>query len=706
MTTIRFSHEEFEEVLAQALDKQGLAFENDGYRGSELRYHILVRKSEHAEITVEIASSIGRDGFADGAGQNSIRLWIMGENKPLAEKTQKYVTRVAGWERRLTEVLNETLDIAKAIPLCVKCGAPMKKRASAKGEFWGCSRYPNCDYTMNILSESVRENLDDNFTSKQWAKQQREQDAVPNCPQCGTPMVKRNGYKGLFWGCPKYPNCRGTRNIAEVVQPDLPMAPAKVFKPSEYQQAIFDWVTKWVATSESRSLIVEALAGSGKTTTGVEMLKLVPTNQDVLFVAFNKHIATELAKRAPSHVKVSTYHSLGYSSVRQAFGDVRVDENKVDNILSSIMDKYVYKPIFSTIKQLVSLVKANLTGTSVSELLDMADHYGIELNGDSELIFSTVAKVVGMSGSMTAVIDYDDMCWMPVAQSLPMKQYDFLFIDEAQDTNKVQIALALKSIKENGRIVAVGDRHQSLYGFRGADVNAIPNLIESLEADVLPLSITYRNPKLVVELVNQKFPEIPLQAADWAKDGVIRYIHASEALIEYKAGDMVLCRCNAPLVEPAFALIRRGVKAIIRGRDIGSNLLSLVRKMRVNSLQDLITKLTEYKVKEMAKLQAAEKNNQAQSLEDKVDTIIALSDGIDTIVELEDRIETIFSDDQAGVVFSSVHRAKGLEAEKVYLLHPELMPHKSAKKDWEVQQERNIEYVALTRTLSELIYVS
>jgi superfamily I DNA/RNA helicase len=128
--------------------------------------------------------------------------------------------------------------------------------------------------------------------------------------------------------------------------------------------------------------------------------------------------------------------------------------------------------------------------------------------------------------------------------------------------------------------------------------------------------------------------------------------------------------------------------------------------MRMNSLQDLITKLTEYKFKEIAKLHAAEKNTQAQSLEDKVDTILALTDGIDTIVELEDRIETIFSDDVVGVVFSSVHRAKGLEAEKVFLLHPELMPHKMAKKDWEMEQERNIEYVALTRTLSELIYVS
>jgi superfamily I DNA/RNA helicase len=82
-----------------------------------------------------------------------------------------------------------------------------------------------------------------------------------------------------------------------------------------------------------------------------------------------------------------------------------------------------------------------------------------------------------------------------------------------------------------------------------------------------------------------------------------------------------------------------------------------------------------------------------------------LSEGCTTIRELQDKIDAIFSDDAEGVVFSSIHKAKGLEAERVFILHPELMPHPMAKQDWEQVQERNIEYVAITRTLSELIYV-
>ena len=102
---------------------------------------------------------------------------------------------------------------------------------------------------------------------------------------------------------------------------------------------------------------------------------------------------------------------------------------------------------------------------------------------------------------------------------------------------------------------------------------------------------------------------------------------------------------------------------------------------------------------------AANKNTQAQALEDKVETILALADGCDDIGCLEDKIKLIFSEKAEGVVFSSIHRAKGLEAQRVYILHPELLPHPMAKADWEKEQEKNIEYVAITRTLDQLIYV-
>jgi len=66
-------------------------------------------------------------------------------------------------------------------------------------------------------------------------------------------------------------------------------------------------------------------------------------------------------------------------------------------------------------------------------------------------------------------------------------------------------------------------------------------------------------------------------------------------------------------------------------------------------------------------------------------------------------IEQIFSDNgKAGVKLSSVHRAKGLEANVVWILCPDLMPHPKAEQPWEQEQEMNLKYVAITRAKREL----
>jgi len=305
------------------------------------------------------------------------------------------------------------------------------------------------------------------------------------------------------------------------------------------------------------------------------------------------------------------------------------------------------------------------------------------------------------------VVDFDDMCWIPVIQHLPCTKYDIIIVDELQDTNATQVELALMSVKDNGTVIGVGDSKQSIYGFRGADVNAIPNLINRLNAETLPLSITYRNPQSVVDLVNNKFPEIHFEGRKNAPPGKVQNIPDYSLTELAKVGDMILCRVNAPLVEYCFEFIRQGIKATIRGRDIGKNLISLIEKFekQTSVLLDLLYNMSEYRDLETSKMIASNKVSQAIALADKVNTIIALADGCTTIQEIKDRIETIFSDDNPGILLSSVHKAKGLESKRVFILKPDLMPHPLAKQEWERDQEKNIEYVAYTRALEELYIV-
>lgn len=609
---------------------------------------------------------------------------------------------------------------AKRVPSCPRCGGQMilRHRKDGTGDFWGCRLFPACRGTREVEEavEAVEPALtgkdygmpEDDFQKmvKELDPERKFDEEIQRRDREDEERAQRE--KAQLETDAVYPE-EWKRQQGESAPES---AEPKKFSASKYQLAIFSWTTKWSKSRESRTLVVEAGPGCGKTRTLTELLPLIPRSLDVCYLAFNKHTVADMRQKAEkkglTHIKIRTDHSLGFAACRAAFGnDLKVDKHKVDAILEGMLPRDQFGYLYSPIKKLVSLVKANLLGTSREELLELVTYHNIDLNGETEVVFMTVAAVVAKCLSITSVVDYDDQVWLPVVLNLPCHQHDMLLVDEAQDTNKSTTALFLKSIKPNGKIIAVGDRHQSLYGFRGADAEAIPNLIKNLDADVLPLSISYRLPKSHVRDLNQMMPSANLESPDWAIEGVIRNLSVDKALVEWKSGDMVLCRTNAPLVKPAFQLIRRGVKAIIRGRDIGSGLLDLVKKMKAGSLVELLVSLRKYETEEVAKLVAADKGLQAQNLEDKVETIIALADGITSITALEERIDKIFSDENdAGVIFSSVHRAKGLEAERVYILHRELMPHPMAKQPWEKVQEENCMYVAHSRSLNEKIYVS
>ena len=91
---------------------------------------------------------------------------------------------------------------------------------------------------------------------------------------------------------------------------------------------------------------------------------------------------------------------------------------------------------------------------------------------------------------------------------------------------------------------------------------------------------------------------------------------------------------------------------------------------------------------------------------DAINTLLILSEKFDTKEELIAHIKDIFKEDSKGVCLSTVHKAKGLEAENVYILCNSSMPSKLAVHEWEKQQERNIMYVAYTRAKNKMGFVS
>lgn len=485
------------------------------------------------------------------------------------------------------------------------------------------------------------------------------------------------------------------------------------FQPSEFQQAIYDWVDAHI--EQPGALIVEAVAGSGKTTTIVHAADKIPTDHKAVFLAFNKSIATELGAKLPNHVESKTLNALGWALCRARLGKgITVDRNKTRDLIR----KHLPEEAELVMGELMSLIgkakshgliptgMATPSGTyeaTRERWIQLMDRYDIDPDETVETFITWAGVLLREGLNEQQALDFDDQLYMPVALDLGAWRYDWVIIDEAQDVSHVQRTLLRKFLSHNGRLIAVGDSRQAIYGFRGADAQSLSNIARVFRAETLPLSITYRCPRNIVEIAQRYVPQI--QCSDSAEDGEVLHPKAW-SVDSFSCSDLVVCRNTAPLIELAYKCISEGRPVRVLGREIGTGLINVVKKAagkRVKTLESFRPKLQLWRDRQMAKAQDDESRQNA--IADKVECIAILMQGHETIAELIAAIESIFSDQTKGVTLATVHKAKGLESPRVFILEPELMPSKWAKKAWQEEQENNLIYVAVTRALETLVYL-
>ncbi len=157
--------------------------------------------------------------------------------------------------------------------------------------------------------------------------------------------------------------------------------------------------------------------------------------------------------------------------------------------------------------------------------------------------------------------------------------------------------------------------------------------------------------------------------------------------------------------------MKRDVSCRILGRDIGASLISVVKKLRPINLEDLDKKLGVWLEREVNKALAEDRN--PERLYDQADCLRFFVDSLDedsrTVDSLLAKIELMFTDQPQAtrLTLSTVHKAKGLEFETVFILDMEkYMPSRWATQEWAKVQERNIIYVAVTRAKSTLVYIN
>lgn len=549
-----------------------------------------------------------------------------------------------------------------------------------------------------------------------------------------------------------------------------------IANPSDYQMAVFRFIigqlkqpsgTSGVSRMSSRlptskgspkkSLMVEAVAGAGKTTTIVAGSRLVLSTMPsakVLFLAFNTAIVNELKSRLPEEVEARTLNSAGNAILKRylmGFGaPPSVERWKVSTIMRNLMTSDDRNNYGEDVRFLVGMCKSlgvvpegsGLIGIDdqVSDdetLMGILRYYGKYIKAEHRApTFNFVRQVLSASVRDRSIIDFDDQKYLTVTMRnsqgsvLSAFKYDVVMVDEAQDLNAVDLALLKMMVKPNGMVIGVGDTNQAIYGFRGADVDSIENFKLAFNAESLPLSITYRCARNIVDSAKMIYPII--EAAPNAVDGEV-YSYASFNAKLFNAGDLIVCRNNAPLIQFAFRLISNRVPVFVRGRDIGKDLISTIERVSgsptrgtdrvsfgaktvVNLAEDLRQwTLTQI---EIIRSQNPDDEDSIQRLNDKVDTIkVFIADCVDNRIDsVLSAIRTLFQTDgrdtddayqsRGKVVLSTVHKAKGLEAERTFILNETLFHPRWVKKGtWQSTQEDNLQYVARTRAKNLLGFI-
>ena len=528
------------------------------------------------------------------------------------------------------------------------------------------------------------------------------------------------------------------------------------YTPSRYQATIFDWVM----TGEG-NVVVDACAGSGKTTTSVDAIKLF--GGDALAVAFNREIADVLADRLQgTSAKATTAHAHGLSALRwHCFS-----RNGLNGAVEIEVDKKEgkYPEMFAAAAEAISERRdrgepVTLCGAPVSadqvaaivadgfpvaecvELTKLARMFLLDFDSDrfergldqlarrydvdvDALLWPLVVLAVrnalrrGCEAPESGKwrVDFGDMIWLPNILGLRPKQYDLVLVDECQDISTAARRLLIASVKRGGRMMFIGDRFQAINGFAGADAESFDAIINETRAQVLPLSVCYRCP--TSHLARARAWRNDIEARPGAPVGTIRTLERIDYVDIAAQGDLVICRRTAPLIGLCFELIAAGTSAMVRGRaDMSQGLVKIIKRASKRLAGDawqgsFVERLAAHEEAAAVNLRARARDEQAadaavDALADRTECvrIIHRSSGATSKDALIAAVERIFATKEAAVTLSTVHRAKGLEADRVVILEHDRLMSARATQAWQIEQEENLAYVAYTRAKREIIEI-
>jgi superfamily I DNA/RNA helicase len=422
--------------------------------------------------------------------------------------------------------------------------------------------------------------------------------------------------------------------------------------------------------------------------------------QPILYLAFNKDVADEAlaSDEFPSTTTIKTLNGIGHKCWSDGIGKkLAWTGTKTRDLLREQIkelsrdDATEVWDSFFDICQTIGLAKnlGYIPAGKFTHAKPLINRDGLEERIENQLSslcwdLVDLTLINSIKTATAGTIDFDDQIYMPALFGGSFPRYPLVLVDEDQDLSPANHALLQKLAR--GRIVAVGDRWQSIYYFRGATTGSVDKLKLRYNMTEMPLSTSFRCPQAIVEAARWRAPLLK-----WNKPGG-RY-EKLEKFPNIPENAAIICRNNAPLLKLAYKLLGEGRSVQIAGGEIGPKIIGLMRKIgdEGDSRDILLGKIAEWRRERL------EKTNSPVTVNDQADCMTLFASWGQTLEQAVAYANRIFYE-QGAITLTTGHKAKGKEWEMVYHLDPHLCRNDD--------QDLNLRYVITTRAKSELYEVN
>lgn len=474
------------------------------------------------------------------------------------------------------------------------------------------------------------------------------------------------------------------KTVATVPAPAIIVPSGK--RQTEEQQIIID------APLDGTTRVI-AYAGTGKTSTLIEFAKRHPGKRG-LYIAFNKAIQEEGARRFPKSVQCKTSHALAYRAFGYKYKHKMAGDLRLTDVINLLGLSYDY--------DFALLVKNTVLGFCTSDLATFPetaiapDHTPKGLPSKLAYAAQQAYKLwLMMTDPNTAAPMIHDGYLKLFQLSGQAIDCDYILFDEAQDANPVTTALVKA---QKCPVILVGDKYQSIYAFRGAD-----NALESFAANrTFYLTQSFRFGSQVAAVAS----ELLRVFYNEQRTVIGKGFDTQLGRLGYELPYAALCRTNSEVFDRAAIAIRQNHTTAFVGGVKSYNFDKIEDAYRLSNDESYLVR--DQFLKSMGNFSALEQYAEdSGDLEAKrlVKVVLAHGHAIPGLVQsiYNNSIPDI---NQAERVFSTAHKAKGLDIARVVMAEDfrDLIENGQPIKDKKIldPQEVNLTYVSVTRAVEHL----